>query len=53
VRSGGSRAGRRHERTRPRFRSPATRWPGLVEYALLALIGLGVAITFAMAIVDP
>jgi len=42
-----------HERERRRFTSPGTRGLGPVEYMLLALIALGVAITLVMAIVNP
>lgn len=41
------------ERTRPTFASPRRRGLGAVEYALLTLIALGVAITIVMAIVNP
>jgi hypothetical protein len=41
-----------HERKRHRFASARPRL-GLVEYALLALIALGVTITLAMAIANP
>jgi hypothetical protein len=44
---------RQHEPRWRRFASPARRRVGSVEYALLALIALGVAITVVMAIVNP
>jgi starvation-inducible DNA-binding protein len=43
----------RHRRKRRRFVAATTRALGLVEYALLTLIAVGVAITAVMAIVDP
>lgn len=43
----------RAERKRHRFLSPSVRRLGLVEYTLIALIALGVAITVAMAILNP
>jgi hypothetical protein len=44
---------RRHERRRPRVRAPTVWRLGLVDYALVALTALGVAITLVMAIVNP
>lgn len=45
--------GGQHKLARRRFTWPARRRLGAVEYALLALIALGVAITIVMAIVTP
>lgn len=41
------------ERKRRRFPSPTAKSLGPVEYTLFALIVLGVAVTLAMAIVNP
>jgi hypothetical protein len=40
------------EPKRLHFRSPRPRRLGLIDYALLGLIALGVAITFVMAVVN-
>ena len=52
-RTGAATVEERHERRRRRSTSPTTRRLGLIDCTLLALIALGVAITVAMAIVNP
>ena len=51
--TGASRIENWGERTRRRATSPTTGRLGLIDYTLLALIALSVAITVAMAIVRP
>ena len=53
LRTGAATVEKRAERARRRSTSPTTPRLGLIDCTLLALIALGVAITVAMAVVDP
>lgn len=52
-RTGAATVEKRDERRRRRSTWPTTGRLGLMDYTLLALVALGVAITVAMAIVNP